>query len=79
MKTIKPTELRRNLYTLLDEVLKTGIPLEIDRKGELLRIIPISKSNKLENLVSRPDAIRGDPEDLVDISWDLEVDLDFPR
>ncbi|MCD4722632.1 MAG: type II toxin-antitoxin system Phd/YefM family antitoxin [Desulfobacula sp.] len=29
MKTITVTELRGNIYNLLDEVLNTGIPLEI--------------------------------------------------
>jgi len=34
------SELRQNIYNLLDEVLETGIPLEIERKGKKLRIVP---------------------------------------
>ena len=31
---ISATELQKNLYRLLDEVLKTGVPVEIERKGK---------------------------------------------
>jgi len=78
MKTITVTELRGNIYKLLDEVLKTGIPLEINKGGKKLKIIPAGKSNKLQNLVSRPNVIRGNPDDLVNISWEKEANLDLP-
>lgn len=77
MKIITPTELRRNIYNLLDEVLSSGVPIEINKGGKLLRIIPVAKANKLQNLVSRPDVINGDPDDLVNISWEKEVNLDL--
>ncbi len=77
MKTVNPTELRSNIYKLLDDVLNSGIPLEINKGGRLLRIVPVEKSNKLANLKSRPDVIVGDPDDLVDISWEKEVNLDL--
>ncbi len=78
MKTVSPTELRSNIYKLLDEVLSSGIPLEINKGGKLLKIVPVEKTNKLSNLASRPDTIVGNPEDLVDISWEKEVNLDIP-
>jgi prevent-host-death family protein len=78
MKTVTPTELRSNIYHLLDEVLRTGIPLEINKSGRKLRIVPVEKVDKLQNLVSRPDAIKGDPDDLVDIHWEKDVNLDLP-
>lgn len=78
MKNVTPTELRGNLYNLLDEVLNTGIPLEIDRGGRRLRIIPVEAVDKLQNLVSRPDVILGDPDELVEISWEQEVKFDLP-
>lgn len=77
MKTISPTELRSNIYKLLDEVLNSGVPIEINKGGRLLRIIPVAKSDKLQNLVSRPDVIIGNPDDLVDICWEKEVNLDL--
>lgn len=78
MKTISVTELRGNIYKLLDEVLDTGIPIEIIKGGKKLKIMPAERVEKLDNLVSRPNVIKGDPDDLVDISWEKEVNLDLP-
>jgi len=78
MKTITVTELRGNIYKLLDEVLNTGIPIEIKKGGKKLKIVPVDKADKLQNLVSRPNAIKGNPNDLVNISWEKEVNLDLP-
>lgn len=78
MKTITPTELRANIYKLLDEVLRTGLPIEIKKGDRRLRLVPIEKNDKFNNLVPRPDVIQGDPEELVNISWEDEVTLDLP-
>lgn len=78
MKQVTPTELRGDLYNLLDEVLDTGIPLEINRGGKRLRILPLEEPNKLKNLVHRPGVIIGDPEELVSINWEGEIYLDTP-
>ena len=77
MKTVSPTELRSNIYKLLDDVLNSGVPLEVNKGGKLLRIVPVAKSNKLSNLKSRPDIIVGNPDDLVDISWEKEINIDL--
>ncbi|CAD5924406.1 type II toxin-antitoxin system Phd/YefM family antitoxin [Planktothrix agardhii] len=53
MKSVTPKELRGNLENLLDEILRTGIPLEIDRGGKRLCIVPVEKLEKLQNLVYR--------------------------
>ena len=78
MKTVTATELRTNIYQLLDEVLQSGLPIEVKRGDHRLRIVPIEKPDKLKNLVYRPDIIRGDPEELVTLSWEEEVSLDLP-
>ncbi len=78
MKTITVTELRGNIYNLLDEVLNTGTPLEIIKGGKKLKIMPVKRVNKLQNLVSKPNVIKGDPDDLVDISWEKEMNFDLP-
>jgi prevent-host-death family protein len=78
MKSVTPTELRANIYNLLDEVLKTGIPLEVRKGGKKLRIVSEEKADKFQNLISRPHVIQGDPEELVEISWEDEVNLDLP-
>ena len=70
MKTVTPTELRGNIFKLLDEVLTTGIPIEINKSGKRLRIVAVGKPDKLQNIISRPNVIQGDPNDLVDIHWE---------
>jgi hypothetical protein len=69
--TVSSTKLRENVYALLDEVLKTGNPLEVERKGRKLLIIPQKPISKLERLTTRP-SIKGDPEDLVHLDWSEE-------
>jgi antitoxin (DNA-binding transcriptional repressor) of toxin-antitoxin stability system len=78
MKTVTPTQLRTDIYNLLDEVLKTGLPLEIKKGGKRLRIVPVEKVDKLKNLPVRSEVIQGDPDDLAEIDWSNEVDLDLP-
>lgn len=63
------SELRQNIYRLLDEVLETGRPLEIERKGRRLRIVAVEDSSRLDRLVPHPDAVAGDPDELVSIDW----------
>ncbi|MBN2010912.1 type II toxin-antitoxin system Phd/YefM family antitoxin [candidate division KSB1 bacterium] len=77
MKTITVTELRGNIYNLLDEVLNTGVPIQITKGDKKLKIMPVDKVDKLQNLVSRPHAIKGNPDDLVNIHWESEVNLDI--
>ena len=74
MKTVTPTELRGNIYRILDEILNTGVPVKIDKGGRKLIIAPIERTDKLRNLVKRRDFIKGDPEDLVNLivsSWPM--------
>jgi prevent-host-death family protein len=78
MKTVTPTQLRTNIYNLLDEVLKTGLPLEIKKGDKKLRVVPVEEVDKLKNLIARPEAISGDPDELAEISWSDEVHLDLP-
>lgn len=75
MNPLTPTQLRRDLYKLLDEVLETGIPLEIRRNQRLLRIVPVEPVDRLDRLIRRPDVIVGDPEELVHLEWETDVTL----
>ncbi len=69
---------RGNIYNLLDQILNTGIPIEINKGGKKLRIIPVREVDKLQNLASRPNVIKGNPDDIVDITWEKEMNLDLP-
>ncbi|WP_257236354.1 type II toxin-antitoxin system Phd/YefM family antitoxin [Nostoc sp. 'Peltigera malacea cyanobiont' DB3992] len=48
MKKVTLTELSNNIERLLDEVLETGIPLEINKNGKFLKIVPIEKKINLK-------------------------------
>ena len=69
---VTPTELRKNLYRILDRVLSTGTPVEIDRDGKLLKIVPVERPSLREQLIPHPGTILCDPEDLVEIDWTQE-------
>jgi antitoxin (DNA-binding transcriptional repressor) of toxin-antitoxin stability system len=66
---VSASELRQNVYRLLDEVLRTGQPLEIERGGRRLRIVPVEAPAKLSRLSPHPGTILGDPEELVHLDW----------
>lgn len=71
-KVLSPTLLRANLYRLLDEVLETGVPIEIDRGGRRLRIVPVEPTSRFSALIPQPDYLPGDPEDIVHLDWSGE-------
>ncbi len=66
------TKLRANLYKVLDNVLKTGVPVEINRGGKILRIVPVKPKEKLDNLKPHPDYLAAEPESLVHLDWSKE-------
>ncbi len=68
------SKLRENIYNILDAVLETGIPAEIERNGRTLRIVAEDAPSKLGNLVDRPDAFIGDPSEIARIGWTMNGD-----
>jgi hypothetical protein len=68
---ITATSLRKNLYRILDRVAATGVPLEIERKGKIIKILVEEKRSKLENLEPH-SVINGNPEDIVHMDWSGE-------
>ncbi|MEA1920220.1 MAG: type II toxin-antitoxin system Phd/YefM family antitoxin [Campylobacterota bacterium] len=69
--TITPSKLRENLYNLLDQVLESGEPLDINRKGRILHIIPEKKVSKLEKIKAKKITKASD-EELINSSWEGE-------
>lgn len=65
------SKLRENIYRILDEVLRTGEPVEVVRKGRVIRIAPGDTGPTLDRLPKRP-VIVGDPEELVHLDWSDE-------
>ncbi len=66
------SKLREDVYRILDQILETGVPVEIERRGQLLKIVPVEARSKLDNLMERPDFLPGDPEDIVSLDWSGE-------
>lgn len=66
MRPISLTALRNNLFKIVDQVIQTGNPVLLERKGQKLKIVLEEKKSKLENLKSH-DCINGDPDDLVQV------------
>lgn len=62
------SRLRQDIYRILDQVLESGVPVEIERRGKVLRIVPPEGASKLDSLAPR-DYLRVDPEEIVLIDW----------
>ena len=51
---ITTSKLRQDIYRILDSIIETGEPVEINRNGIILRIVPDKHSfKKLEKLKKR--------------------------
>jgi hypothetical protein len=70
---ITASKLRDNLYRILDEVIATGRPVKIRRKGVILTLQPPGPVSKLANLKKRPGLFVGDPDDIISHRLDERV------
>ncbi|MFT4263092.1 MAG: type II toxin-antitoxin system prevent-host-death family antitoxin [Nocardioides sp.] len=77
---VTPTQLRADLFRLLDEVLETGEPLEVTRNGRTLRIVAEQPRGKLARVVPRPGyVVSEDSDEFLEPTpwdWDPEEALD---
>ena len=55
--TMKPSELRRNLFSALDRCLETGEAIEVPRGGGILRIAPSHRRLTVDELPERPGVL----------------------
>lgn len=69
---ITASKLRENVYRILDDVLATGVPVEIERNGRVLRIMAVDGPSTADRLVRRPDVVVGDSEDFVHLDWSAD-------
>ena len=74
MAAISATKLRQHLYNILDSVVDTGVPVEVERRGRLLRIVADEPGSKWDRLTPH-QVVVGDPDELVHIDWSDETDL----
>ena len=66
--SITATKLRQNLYSILDEIIETGIPVSIIRKGHKLKIVALDVGKKIDRLEEHL-VTKDDPESFVHIDW----------
>jgi len=66
------SEKQNDIFRLLDKVVKTGVPVELERKGKRLVISPAEKCRDLDTLEKHPEFIIGNPDDLVHMDWSSE-------
>jgi hypothetical protein len=69
------SKLRADVYRILDQVLDSGVPVEIERRGRMLKIVPVEAPSKLDNLTPRP-YLAVDPEELLDLDWSATWDAE---
>ena len=67
---ITATRLRENIYSVLDQVAETGVPVEIERKGKILRIVADKKPSKLDRLKKHDDF--EDLDSIIHMDWSKE-------
>jgi hypothetical protein len=68
---VTASQLRENVYRILDEVIETGVPVEVLHKGRILTIVLEKPVSKLARLKKRSGFV-GDPEDIVSMDWSKE-------
>jgi antitoxin (DNA-binding transcriptional repressor) of toxin-antitoxin stability system len=67
---VSASRLREDIYSILDRAL-AGFPVEVVRKGRVLRILPEEKPSKLARLKKRPCVV-GNLESIVHMDWTKE-------
>ena len=73
---ISLTKLRADLYKIVDQVIDTGLPVDIERNGKKVRIIALEKKSKLANIKPHPGTIVGNPDELIHLDWSSEWEKD---
>src|SRR6187551_1121908 len=73
---LSASKLRANVYRLLDEILETGKPLEIERNGKTLVIAPKERESIWDRLPRRDGFLVGDPDELIHVDWSSEWNPD---
>lgn len=72
MGSMTATELRRKIYNVLDEVLETGVPQQVVRKGRALLITPVEPRRRRLGDLPKRQILNGTFDELVATTWDWE-------
>jgi hypothetical protein len=69
---MKATNLRKNLFRILDKAARTGKAIEVESKGRKFKIIALKRTDKFANLQKHPDVFSGELDSLITIDWMAE-------
>lgn len=81
---LTPSKLRADVYRVLDRILATGEPVQVERKGRRL-VISVAEGfdapepprcRRLEDFAISPTLLVGDADDIVEIDWSRYWDPD---
>jgi hypothetical protein len=73
-KAMTATELRKDIYRVLDDVLETGVPQEVIRGSRTLMIVPSGGGRLRLSDLPRREALNCTPEELVETSWEWSAE-----
>jgi len=62
------TELRQDIYQKFDEVIARQEPLLVDRKGHILKIVPLGRTSRIASLEPQ-ELVVGDADELIHMDW----------
>jgi len=62
------TQLRQNLYQTLDEIIETGKPVRVERKGKVL-FITAEPTLKQKRVFKKRKVFKNSGEDITKIDW----------
>ncbi|TVR56834.1 MAG: type II toxin-antitoxin system Phd/YefM family antitoxin [Spirochaetaceae bacterium] len=54
---IKASELRRNLFSVLDHCIESGEPVEVERRNGVVEIRPQTRRRRVDELIDRPGVL----------------------
>jgi len=68
-QAVNATQLRRNVYRILDQVLETGKPCELIRQGRRLQIVSLDPPRRKLDALPQRKILNGSFDELVEVSW----------
>ncbi len=73
MKELTPSQLRENVYNILDQVVASGKPVSIRRRGVVLQIVPPQVKGRLNHIKKRVVFRKGvNPDSIIHCDWSHE-------
>jgi prevent-host-death family protein len=68
------SKLRQDIFKILDQVLETGKPVEIERNGSILKIVPVEHRYQKLGKIKAKKITNEDSDNFIHIDWPSEWD-----